>query len=70
MTELGCFLSAAQAKELVETIAAPPDVQSAFWQVGAAARVRVRVRLRVRLRVRVGLRVRANFQSAFWQVAC
>ena len=33
MSELGCFLSAAQAKELVETIAAPPDVQSAFWQV-------------------------------------
>jgi len=33
MSELGCFLSAAQAKELVEAIAAPRDVQSTFWQV-------------------------------------
>ena len=33
MDELGCFLSAAQAQELVETIAAPPDLQASFWQV-------------------------------------
>ena len=34
--ELGCFLSAAQAQELVEQLAAPPTEEAEYWHIACA----------------------------------